>query len=420
MNEPIVEEAEQLLKRIGKIGRFESKYNVFPYKEAVNIVDKLNLITDSLPDIRNVTSRSELVDSELKRRLIAESMRMEQKLSGRHYDFDTVIGIHGIPDKDIEDLRPWLEKNRDSALESIENLFETRDIESHELSLPLDIPGMRRRVQENAEDDIHRYHTTLGEMLQELTKVGNFLRDICAVPTEEDRSYFNSLTNTLALGIPSIYYLNEDGSLGTRERELVRLYGHEGMGHGLNYMLSESDDLPYFLRKSSAVNEATLESVAQFYERVIFDDLKNSPETQRKLDIEHKFDGVYQEAQDASQLFDYRSKLYQYAISLLGNKDIGNETRVSLLSDVTLDPNYPLGVVGHYRNSFDLEGNLNYNVVGELRYCAQPVKRALDEFERRGTSYEGKGRSVIDEAFLRGFWTPEGFVDNAKLMANDK
>jgi hypothetical protein len=420
MNEVIVLEAEKLLKRIEKLGRFESKYTVFPCKEAASIVDGLNSLVESLPDLRNVNSRGELVDSELKRRLVAEASRIEQRLSGRHYDFDTVIDIHGIPRKDIEELRPWLELNRDDAFESIERLFKTNDVESYELQLPLDVPSIRRRAQENAEDDIHRYHTTLGEMLKQLTEVGDFYSDIRAVPTEKDRSYFCPLTNTLALGIPNIYYLNEDGSLGIRERELIRLYGHEGMGHGLNSMLSESDGLHYFLRKSSAVNESTLESVAQFYERVIFGDVKDSPETQRKLDIGHKFEEIYQDAQDGNRLFDYGARLGQYAISLLGNKDLDYETRVRLLSEVSLDPNFPLGFLEYHKDSFDTQGNPNYNLVSELKYCAQPVKRALGEFEKRGISYEGEGRSLIDKAFLKGFWTPDGFVDNARLISEGK
>lgn len=419
MNKDIVLEAEKLLRRMDKVYRFESRHNVFPYREVVDIIDGLNSLVEGLPDIKEVTSKDGLVDSELKRRLIAEAGRLEQRISGKYYDFDTVVDMYGIPREDIDGLRPWLEANRDHTIESIERLFKTTDIESYELSLPLDIPSIRRRAQENAENDIHRYHHSLGKMLEQLTRVGGFLRDIRAVPTEEDRSYFNALTNTLAIGIPAIYYLKEDGSLGIRERELIRLYGHEGMGHGLNHMLSESDDLPYFLRKNSVVNEATLESVAQFYEEIIFGDVKNSPETQKKLEIAHKFDELYQDAQDANQLFNYRTKQYQYAISLLGNKSLDKETRIKLLSEIALDPQYPSGFVERHRNSFDTQGNLDYKIVSELRYCAQPVRRALDEFKRRGIFYEGKGRSAIDEAFLKGFWTPEGFVDNARLIAGE-
>ena len=55
--------------------------------------------------------------------------------------------------------------------------------------------------------------------------------------------------------------------------------------------------------------------------------------------------------------------------------------------------------------------------MAELRYCARPVPRALEEFRKKGISYEGDGRNVIDSTLLNGFWTPAGFVDNARLRA---
>ena len=94
--------------------------------------------------------------------------------------------------------------------------------------------------------------------------------------------------------------------------------------------------------------------------------------------------------------------------------------KVDLLNEVTLDPTYPLHFVEQHRYSFDSQGNLNPQLVGELRYCAQPVQRALDEFAKQGVQYEGEGRSKIDATLLKGFWTPIGYVNNAKLKAQDK
>ncbi len=41
--------------------------------------------------------------------------------------------------------------------------------------------------------------------------------------------------------------------------------------------------------------------------------------------------------------------------------------------------------------------------------------RALEEFKRQGIDYDSAGRSSIDEILLKGFWTPIGFVDNARV-----
>ena len=91
-----------------------------------------------------------------------------------------------------------------------------------------------------------------------------------------------------------------------------------------------------------------------------------------------------------------------------------------MLSEVALNPTYPLYFVEQHRYNFDSQGNLNYQLVSELRYCARPVQRALEEFSKQGIKYEAEGRSKIDTTFLEGFWTPIGFVDNARLRAQDK
>ena len=46
-----------------------------------------------------------------------------------------------------------------------------------------------------------------------------------------------------------------------------------------------------------------------------------------------------------------------------------------------------------------------------------PVQRGLEEFARRGINYDANGRSLIDKTFLSGLWTPRGFVDNCRLVA---
>ena len=47
------------------------------------------------------------------------------------------------------------------------------------------------------------------------------------------------------------------------------------------------------------------------------------------------------------------------------------------------------------------------------------MPRALEEFAKAGIHYDGPNRSKIDETLLRGFWTPVGFVDNARVVARE-
>jgi hypothetical protein len=417
-------EAETLLKKLSKLDKFENKYGVKPYREAGNLCREMYEFAETISEIKDPRNQDELLQSEMKRRVGGEAAYLEQRLSGKQYDFGSVIDILGIPSEDIESLRPWLESNKEKTEEAVERLFHSRDIEEYELPLASDVPSTRRQAEEFVGAHVQRYHKVIGKFLHSLTNVGEYIRDINAVPTSKERSEFDFLTNTLKISLPAVCYSTEDGTLQINDKELIRLYGHEGMGHALNFVITKSNNLPHFLTESSALVVSTAESVAQFYERRFLEDLKNSSETQRKLGIEHKFDGIYQEARDTEQLEDYKLRLFQYGISVLGNKDLGNpsdpdtvEKKKNLIDEVAMDKWYGISLIEKHKYSFDMQGNLNPSLVSELRYCARPVPRALDEFSNQGIRYEGKGRSLIDTTLLRGLWTPIGFVDNARLVA---
>jgi hypothetical protein len=427
MDNNILSASEDLLRRVERLDKFESKYDTIPYKEINRISREMKELANSLPDITHPTNQDELLKSELKRRLNGEAFSLDQRLDPQSYDFDTIVTIFDIPKQDISELRGWLLLNRNITLEAIERLYQTKDIQNYELGLPADIPSIRRQAEEFATIHVQKYHKTLGKLLQNLTPVGSFLRDINASPTTAGRSYFHPLTNTIAIGIPAICYTTEDGCLHIKEKNLIDIYGHEGMGHALNHAITKSNGLPYFLIKDTALTAATQESVAQFYQNVIFEDLKNSPETQRALGIEHKFGEIYQEAKDMAQLQEYFHRLGQYTTVVLADKGLGSpqdpetlDKKKALLNDVVINPKYASNAVESTRNSFDSQGNYPAGAVRELMYCAQPVKRALEEFAKQGVFYEGEGRSKIDATLLKGFWTPIGYVDNARLRAQGK
>ncbi len=259
MSDGIVVASEGLLKKLDRMGKFGSKYKVFPYQEASRTVAEMKELADSLPDIESPENQDQLVQSELKRRLNGEALTLEQRITPMHYDFDTVVSMYGIPESDISGLRDWLVVNRPKTQEAIERLYQIKDIQKYELELPTDIPGVRRQAEEVAAVHIQKYHKRLGKLFQDLTQVGEFLRDISAVPTTGGRSYFHPITNTLAIGIPAICFTTEEGSLHIRERDLITLYGHEGMGHALNQVITKTNDLPYFLTKDTALTTATME-----------------------------------------------------------------------------------------------------------------------------------------------------------------
>jgi len=417
-------EVEEVMKRLEKNNKFSDRYGVAPKNETSRLLADMRNLEGSLPDIETPKNLDELFISEAKRRVSGEAFYLEQLLEGAEYSFDQVMKIFGIPQQDIDELKPWLEQNKEKTEQAIGRLFSKREMAGYELPLSLDVPNVRRQSEEFAAANIHKYHRVIGRFLEGLTNVGEFLRDINATATDSDRSYFNTITNTLAISVPGICFSTEDGTLHLREGELIRIYGHEGMGHALNSVFTKAQKLPDFLKTCSSLAVAAQESVAQFYETRLLIDLKDSLQLQKRLGIEHKFDAIYQEHEDTEQLEEYKRKMFQYGITVLADRALGEmndpltlRRKIDILNQISLSRIYAVNLVNKYRYSFDSEGNLDSGLVAELRYCARPVERALDEFRKVGIKYEGEGRNKIDSTLLKGFWTPIGFVEHARVSA---
>lgn len=427
MEKDLITASEALLERQDKAEKFSRKYNVLPVQEIGKITEELETLASLIPDIQKPKNQEELIQTELKRRLKGESSALAHMLSGKPYDFDKVLSLYAIPRSDIEELKPWLEANKAKTLESIERLFKTKDVQSYSLGLPTDLVGVGEQATKLSMHYIQNYHNILGPFLQNIINVKEFSKKIDAVPTTSKRSYFHPHINLLAISIPEICFMTDDRIYQIDERKLIAIYGHEGMGHALNQIITHSENLTPFLKRDQRVIRPTLESVAQFYGKQIFEDIKSSPEIQKALSIDHKFEEIYQEAKDTRQVEEYTKKLFEYAITVLADKSLGDpksgETLMKkrdLIAELSLNLSGVNNFIEYHKNNFDSQGNLYPEVISELIYCAQPVKRALEEFAKQGITYEGEGRNKIDSILLKGFWTPIGFVDNAMLAAKNE
>lgn len=424
MNKELLDEAKLIWDRQIRASKFATRFEVYPLAEGRELVQDFQKLSEAIPLVSHPTSLDDVYSAELKRRALAEAIYLDHWLAGKPYTFDDVINIYGIEPADIGQLRPWLEANRGAALDAVERVFQDTDVKQFELTLPMDRPAVRRQAEEFAQQRVTTYHKRIGKMFEELTGVGGYLRDINALVTSETRSYFDPLTKTLAISIPAICYLTEDGLPTLRERELVRLFGHEGFGHGCNKILTETaESLPFFLKLASGATVATLESIAQFYERQVFEDLKNSPETQKALDIRHIFDDIYTEEQDTQIIERYKLRFFQYGITVLADQSFGPsqdpETiakKSEALSALALYPGYARNFIESNRQNFDSQGNLNPQLVAELRYAAQPAQRVIDILQQRGFSYDGSSRTQVDIALLHGFWSPVGLVERTRVI----
>lgn len=428
MNKELASQAHALWTKDKQIGRFNSKHRVFPYREAVNVYEGMSRLAEQITANGAPQSPDQLHELELKRRLTARSDGLGKFLNGEPLGLEDAIRGFGLEKEDIDEILPWLRTNKINALDAIERLFKESDISSYQLGLSTDIPRIRQQAEGFAGTQISNYHQKLGALFEGLTTAGNYLHRITSEPTTQDRSYFNMHSRRLALGITAVCFELEDGTIQLKERELLRLFGHEGMGHALQRVITDGADLPFFLKDSDEATIASEEAVTQHYERVVFDDLKASKKTQRELRIADSFDGMYQEEIDTALVTEYNRKLFYYSILVMADKALGDprdssvvKRKIDLIAQVALHPAYAWDFVESNRHYYDSEGNFNIDAVGELRYASGAAKRALAVFEKNGVHYGNKSdRSNIDMTFLTGYFTPKGFVEKAELAVKKK
>lgn len=423
MNKELESRAKELWDRSERNNKFNSQFKFYPPQEGGRLVDDFQRLSEEIQSLTPTTTE-EVQNNELKRRLSGEALLLDHTLKGHSYTFEDVVSLYGIDPEDIKGLKSWLMNNKDETLATIDKVYRKTEVNGYKLGIPKDIPLLNRQAEEFTTTHIGNYHKILSRQFEKLTSVGNFLKDIISLPTTDDRSYFNSLTKTLALSIPQICYLTEDKSLHIDERELLHLFGHEGMGHALNQIVTERSELPFFLKKESETTRASSESVAQYYEAIIFKDLASSQETQNDLGIKDKFADIYQNHIDIQLINLYYQKLYYYAITVLADKNLGDMSspeskkeaiskRISLISEVTFNQGYAVNIVEKHQNDFDSQGNLSFKLAYELVYSAQPVQKVIDKMQQKGVLYDENGREKIDILLLTGFWTPIGLVENA-------
>ncbi len=423
-----VKKAEAFLNRVRKLAMFQTKYKIRPPIGTQKLISEMDSYLGKVEMIENPSNRDELLQAEARLRVEREAMMLKNESKPRPLGLDASLFMIGVPKRDAELLKPWLLEHKAEAARSAERLYEQLDIDYFP-QLNMDMLDVNRKVKAAAEKAVDRYHKALGGMVKGTTQVGEMFNSIKAVPSTSkgsDRSYFieNGNRMEMALAIPAFLYLDGDGNIGVNKLKLISHWGHEGMGHGLNKAVTRYSDIPKLLKIDTASIDSTKESVAQFYEGQIFEDLNNSPETQGKLGIKREFGQIYTENKDLSRLRGYLNKVHQYAALLLAEttpgqpKKEGEQTLNEKLAEVSFDEAMPSAVLEMYRGAYDINGRLKPSILQVLTYVPACVDRAMAEFGKNDLNYTDN-RDLIDETLLTGRWSPETYVINAKFAAEE-
>ncbi len=422
----IVVKSNEVFDRLNHFEKFVSNgvYRFFNSVVMDKVLPEVSSFKESLPRIDEPKNERELIVAELNRRLDGAILSLEQMVDSNYVEFDKILSLLAIPEQDVKDLEGWLSENKLRVESIVKQLYEDGTFE-YQLNIQSDVPKISKKMQEFADHVVKNYHKLLGPFIGKLTSGGEFLGDIDVTITLNGRSYYNPVFNTVALNPFQICFIDKKKEFNVNELALIRVYGHEVMGHALNSVLSEKSNLPLFL-KSYSLSHSTLptaESVAQFYEKIIFSDIKNDKEIQQKLGIADDFEEMYKKFHNESLLSDYLNNFNLYTIYVLADKSKGDQLdeKIHLIERFSFSKANAYYQVDYFLKNFvDHKGNLNPRTVSELKYCVKSAYRAYQEFIDKGFDYsKHEDRSIIDKTLLEGYWTPQGLEQKARLIASE-
>lgn len=424
MYEDLIQKGNEILKEVDALSLFYADHGFFPVARVQFAYEELSKLIGNLPQFERPTSRTQLHELELRRRAMTDATGLEQWLRGYIPTSQEIFSLYGISDADLTNIREELDVTREEVIQLVDKLYLIEKSNS-KIPVPTNNPSLVRKAEALLEEEGKKYHDVLGDLGEKLSS--GFKNSVSIETTSEVRSQYHHGLHRVAFSIPTTTYFDRLGNVRLNLQEIVRIYAHEGLGHALNHYMSQKAEIPEFLKINSTLSEATQEAIALFMEQVVFDELRQSPELQRRLNIEDVFEDVYGKFKLSSRVRNYHAKTERYAIGVVADNSHGEpydekvvRKKIQLVREVALNPAYAEAAVINHTRSLSSSRRLPTELLKELMYCVPAVERALKEFKAVGTSYEGKDKEKINRIMLTGLWSPEGFVENARLAAQWK
>lgn len=321
-----------------------------------------------------------------------------------------LIKIYSIPEEDLRYVETWLKTNKKSIQDSVDIKFKEGLIRFK--SDPR-IPQYRSTMEKEGGKIIENIFEAT-KYISEKTS-GIDLNGIIATPTWEERAFYDSEGKAIRIGLPYMFF-SEKGALKPNYPDVLETFGHEGFGHGRNFILTEKSNIPETLKKVMPWKRSTIESVAQYYSDVFIDFIKNNSDAQEKLGIEN-FENVYEEFEKSKLFGKFLKNRGSYAIHLISKKLPEKEIRKKL-NDVSLNNFYATVALEKFT---DKNGKLDLNsVVNHLIYSDRGVEKGVNAINNRfGKKWFQQNESEIDKTLLTGFWTPQGYKEMTELFIEE-
>jgi len=381
----------------------EQPYTIVPTPRVRNLMGEMHTLANGIIEVSEPQSFYELVMSELKRRLITDSMYLSRYTKEEFLQLNEVIDTYGISWDDVEQFEGWLDENT-GKVEALNDRL-SKESREHRSSVPIGSFKVRYEAEKVLDNKITSLRNFLSNSLADQPGVIELLKDYRFVADFiYSRSYHDGESKIVGFSTSKILYMR-DGQVCVDEAELIRIFGHEVLGHTRQQVVTEgAEELPYFLRtKTGYAIDASGESISQYFQDRIFDYLLADPEAADGLGFDKPFEQIYQDYQNTQLLRNYWRNLEHFGIvTLARSSESDSKNQIDTLLRYSVDKSWPVDFVFRHRGDWDRStGRLVPRIVHELRYSANPVGRIMS-----GVAIDKI--AVAEGLILRGFWTPRG------------
>ncbi len=411
---------------------FSSTMGVMPRVLVRPIFDKISQFSNVETPHRE-SPYEQLLEHEMLRKTHVRAQLLEQGIKGTSLNFVEMMDVYGIEMSEFKKLETWLTENKPVIEETIRQLSHTYNY-TQMRDVPFDVTNRRRKAEELVQQHIEQYHPQISEMFNRMW--GTPVTPSAPIEvTTRSRSYYSPLLNYVGLSLSALCNINseylQDGSVNNRLSidviHMLELFGHEFIAHAMHQHITDMNELPTVLQSSSTATIASQEAIAQYFETELLVRLQEYPDIISKLGIDQDYQKMLDRYLKEVKVHEYIRRMQHFTRYVVADPlgrfgtDSQNkntiEEKKELLRSLSLDPYSAGRNVENMRKGFNSKGELDPEIVSELRYFPNPVQQIQELGALYGIAYEGYvNKMIIDKLLLgSGYWTPRGLVKYVNL-----
>jgi len=336
---------------------------------------------------------------------------LDEDSESRAFPPEKIFDMYSVEKNYFDDVKVWLSDNREKVRNVNKRQLENY-AESGRTRVMLGSKLLRDRAEKIGERLLGEFTSVVGSIFP-MPGYQEFLNNYCiSFDSFEKRSYANRKLRVVMLSTSDCFY-GLNGELFVDPVLFIRAFGHEVLGHAMNYYLTDQSTLPLFAKENYfAISSSTRESICEYFEDRLFELLRGHSDKIGVLEKLPPFDVIYQRYEDTKLLDIYSKKLFRLGIWILANSTKSDyDKKIFALGEYSIEPKWLSWFVNKHRDSWDKSsGLLLSKITRELRYANDIVPEIIATTGSKGPSVPD-----VEKCLLTGTWSPQGLVEWVRL-----